>query len=80
MLQSVVFDKEFFTKNKAIKWLKNNYYKSDCDTKDNTFRFRQRNPDYLRRIGYKKYRTKKVADGLFFIIAYKTSKLIILVY
>ena len=41
-IQSIVFNKDKWTKRKAINWLKkHNYEGLDCDEKENTLRFRQ---------------------------------------
>lgn len=45
-IQSVVFDKKYWTKGRASMWLKNNDFKnvSDVDEKPETYRYRQLEP------------------------------------
>jgi len=71
-VQSVVFDKDSWTKKKAINWLKKHDYSGlECDEKENTLRFRQFEPN-------KKYSyiTKSIGKNIELIIAYKNKTLI----
>ena len=71
-VQSVVFDKDSWTKRKAINWLKKHGYEGlECDEKENTLRFRQFEPN-------KKYSyiTKSIGKNIELIIAYKNKTLI----
>lgn len=72
-VQSVIFRKDKWTPAKATKWLsKHNYANKGLDEKDEHLRFRQLNPDYIRRQGYKRFITKPLSDsGVSLIIAYK---------
>ncbi len=67
--QSVIFDKDLFTKNQAIKWLeRNNLKHSKVDEKENTWRFRQLP------VGDKKkhrFRTILVSPGVQFVLQFK---------
>ena len=66
-IQSIVFDKDNWTKAKAIKWLKKHGHTGlECDEKENTLRFRQIEPN-------KKYNyiTKSLPNEIQLIIAYK---------
>lgn len=44
-IQSILIDKKYFTKSKAIGWIDKHGYKVGLDEKEKTFRFRQRNPN-----------------------------------
>jgi hypothetical protein len=66
-IQSVVFSKDNWTKAKAIKWLKKHDFEGlECDEKENTLRFRQKEPN-------KKYKyiTKSLPNEIELIITYK---------
>ena len=66
-IQSIVFNKDSWTKKKAINWLKkHNYEGLDCDEKENTLRFRQNEPNK----NYK-YITKSLPNEIELIITYK---------
>lgn len=43
-IQSILIDKKFFSKSKAIGWIDKHGYKVGLDVKENTFRFRQDEP------------------------------------
>lgn len=67
LIQSIVFEKDKWTKTKAIKWLmKHGHEGLECDEKENTLRFRQIEPS-------KKYNyiTKSLPNEIQLIIAYK---------
>jgi hypothetical protein len=72
-VQSVIFRRDKWTPAKASKWLqKNQYANKGIDEKDEHLRFRQLNPDYIRKQGYKRFITKPLGDsGVSLIIAYK---------
>jgi hypothetical protein len=72
-VQSVIFRRDKWTPAKASKWLqKHNYANKGIDEKDEHLRFRQLNPDYIRKQGYKRFITKPLGDsGVSLIIAYK---------
>lgn len=44
-IQSLIFDKKKWTLTAAKKWLKARGYKTDVDEKENTWRFRQIEPN-----------------------------------
>lgn len=71
-VQSVVFNKPKYNKTKAEKWLKDNsFVNKGADITDTQIRFRQINPDYIKRKGFKRFITKKIGDGeISLIIAY----------
>jgi len=53
IVQSVVFEKDKWTVDKAKKWLtQNNFYNDDIDIKPTQIRFRQFNPDDLKNYHY----------------------------
>jgi hypothetical protein len=65
-VQSVVFDKDMFTVAQAKAWLKKHKYKyGKVDKKANTLRFRQQDPET-----YSKYRTKRISDGILFVLGF----------
>lgn len=66
-------NKEFDNLDKAIEWIKNNDFKikNKVDITDKYYRFRQLNPQYLIRIGYSEFRTKKLPNGVLLVIAYR---------
>ncbi|MFW5879299.1 MAG: hypothetical protein ACOCUV_00595 [bacterium] len=69
-VQSVIFDKKKFTINKAKSWLKDNdMYIDGLHETEDSYRFRQYNPS-----DNFKYRSKKIEDGVTFIIATKKRK------
>lgn len=69
IVQSVIFDKDYWTKIEAKKWLKDNdYYNDDIDEKKDSFRFRQYNPEDL---NDRKFRTKKLNNGLSLVLSIK---------
>jgi hypothetical protein len=73
-VQSVLFDKnKWDSPNKAEEWLtSHSYLNKGIDEKENTYRFRQLNPSYVRKQGYKRFITKNLGDsGVSIILAYK---------
>lgn len=73
-VQSVLFDKsKWENPNKAEEWLSSHsYLNKGVDDKPDTYRFRQLNPAYIRKQGYKRFITKPLADsGISLILAYK---------
>ena len=66
-VQSVVFHKDKWTKEKAEKWLsKHSKFKNNgVDEKEDTWRFRQINPEE-----FKKFKSKKKKNGITFIYGY----------
>ena len=73
-VQSVLFSRDHFTKNQAIKWLEENGYQNKkIDISKNYMRFRQVDPDYMRRLGFTEYHNKKLGQdsGIELVIGYK---------
>lgn len=73
-VQSVVFEKEKFDVKSSREWLKkNNYIVKKPDVTDTQIRYRQVNPKYIKKMGFDKFRTKKIGKktGISLIIAYK---------
>lgn len=66
-VQSIIFDIDKFGLNDAIKWLLKHKRKiTKVDQTHKTYRFRQKNPK-----NYKRFRIKKIADGIKFIYGFK---------
>lgn len=73
-VQSVLFDrKQWLNPEKAAEWLKSHsYLNKGVDVKENTYRFRQMNPAYVKKQGYKRFVTQPLGDsGVSLILAYK---------
>ena len=65
-VQSIVFNKSLFSKNEAIVWLKTHEYKyGGVDEKENSWRFRQEDPEK-----YKRIISKKIDRGIVLVIGY----------
>ena len=71
IVQSVVFRKEDATLGEAKRFLKKHGYANDndVDITEATYRFRQEDPNTLKKQGYR-FKTKEFPLG-FFIMAYK---------
>lgn len=73
-IQSVLLNKQYFNNDikKASKWIIDNNYKikKRIDITDKYYRFRQIDPDYLLKLGYKNIITKKLNDNIKLIIYY----------
>jgi hypothetical protein len=71
-VQSVLFNRNKITAEKAIKWLIDNGFNvKKIDGTKNLWRFRQVSPASLRKEGYNNYRNHKINDDITFVIAYK---------
>jgi hypothetical protein len=71
-IQSVLFRRPFFTEEEAIASLKNLGGKlRKIDRTPNFYRFRQLEPENLKKRGYNQVRTKKVSPNVEFVIFYK---------
>jgi hypothetical protein len=74
-IQSVLINNNIYTLDEATQWIKDNKFKiKQIDITDNYYRFRQLNPQYIERLGYNKYITKKLHpnnNDIELIIAYK---------
>ena len=67
IVQSIIFDKNKYTVEKAKKWLKSHGYKyGDVDEKQHHIRFRQVEPGK-----FKYFRTKEIADGIKLILGFE---------
>lgn len=70
-IQSVLFDRNIYTAEEAIKWLfANGFEVKKIDGTKNLWRFRQYNPASLRTQGYNHYAHKNIANGINFLLAY----------
>ena len=70
-VQSVLFDKDKWTKDGARDWLKEHKYYSDgLDETESLYRFRQYDPDADKF----RYRNKAVGKGITFVMGYPKSK------
>lgn len=64
IVQSILFDKDKYTKTKAKKWLKDHGFKiKKIDETENYLRFRQRTPEPT-----KSYKTKRISIGIKFVL------------
>jgi hypothetical protein len=71
-IQSIILDRDVFTLDAAIKWIRShNYRLFKVDKTPNSYRFRQEDPNKLKQEHYNKYVTKKITKGIKYIIAYK---------
>ena len=73
-VQSVLFEKELNTINRGINWLEEHNYKHyKVDEDNNYYRFRQLDPDELKREGYTMFRNITISkpQGIHYIMAYK---------
>ena len=73
-VQSVLFDKSKNTLEEAYDFLQRHELKNKgVDEKEETYRFRQYNPAYIKKLGYTEYRTIPIdiKKGIQFVIAYK---------
>lgn len=70
-VQSVLFRKEDYTAEQAIKWLlMNGFDVKKIDGTKNLWRFRQFSPTQMRQEGLNHYAHKEIAKGLSLVIAY----------
>lgn len=71
-LQSVILPKINFTINDAVKWIiEHGYDVKKIDETFNYWRFRQKDPNYLTRLGFNKVISKELPNGVILIIYYK---------
>jgi len=70
MIQSVLFEKSKFTKQKAIAWIKRHMLIPNTSAPNfgttSYWRFRQFDPSKKYQ-----YRTKKITEGIYIVLAYK---------
>jgi len=73
VVQSVIFDKSKYDIKSAKKWLKENKYKfPKVDEERNTLRFRQKDPNKVKKEGFTEYHNKKLGkSGITLVIVYK---------
>ena len=70
-VQSIVFQKDRIGLNEAIEWVISHKDKiKKIDETYTQYRFRQLDPNYLKRKGYKNFVTKKLNDVVSLILAY----------
>lgn len=70
--QSIIFEKDQIALQEAIDWVVSHGDKiKNIDETETQYRFRQLDPFYLNRIGYKVYRTKKLNDIVSLVLVYK---------
>ena len=71
-VQSVVFNKDKISLDKAFDWLVVNGYKiKKSDETETQYRFRQLEPSYLKRQGFTEYRIKQLNDVVSLVLVYK---------
>lgn len=72
IIQSVIIDKNKFELIDALLYvLKNKYKANKIDETINYYRFRQVEPLKIDKMGYDKYKTVEIDEGIKLIIAYK---------
>ena len=75
-LQSVLFSRESFKLEDAVRWLvKNGFDVKKIDATLHFWRFRQIDPSKLRKEGYYTFRTKEIEPNIKFIFGYKDDNL-----
>ena len=71
-VQSIVFEKDMIDFQEALDWVISHGDKvKKIDETDTQFRFRQLDPNYLKRRGYTEFRTKRLNDVVSLILAYR---------
>jgi hypothetical protein len=71
-LQSVLFQRQGFNLEDAVRWLvKNGFEVKKIDATQHYWRFRQHKSSTLRKEGYKTIRTKDISPHIKYIFAYK---------
>ena len=72
VVQTILFKKSMWNDREAVKWLKKHNYRGvEVDEKENTLRYRQYEPEYVKSLGFKKYKTKELNDGIDIVLVYK---------
>lgn len=69
IVQSVVIPKTVMNKSQATQWVKNHYELKKIDETRGAYRFRQYEPKLLKRLGYNRYFTKRLENGIDLVIA-----------
>jgi hypothetical protein len=81
IVQSVLFNKDDFTLEKALEYLVDNNYKYDkIDYTQTMIRFKQENTKDLLKKGYNEYQIKKLNNGVELVLAFKKENSIIKLY
>jgi hypothetical protein len=71
-VQSIVFEKDKIDLQEAFDWVVSHGDKvKKIDETETQYRFRQLNPDYLKRKGFTQFRTQKLNDVVSLILVYK---------
>ena len=72
-IQSILFNRKYFTPLQAINWLdENNFKHYKIDITINFIRFRQIEPSTLKKEGFQHYHNKYILDNkIMFVIAHK---------
>lgn len=68
-VQSIIIPKSIMSKKEAINWVKYYYEFKKIDETENTYRFRQYDPKYLKKHGYNNYYTHTLPNGVELVIA-----------
>lgn len=70
-VQSVIVPKSAMSESVAKAWIKKHYKLGKIDITANTYRFRQIAPDTVRTQGYRRFKIKKLPNGVELVLAYK---------
>jgi len=71
-IQSVLFDKTKWTKKSSLQWLlKHNYKFIKCHETDHYYRYRQEDPEQLKKEGFTDYRNIKQSNDVVLVVAYR---------
>lgn len=71
VVQSIIVDKNIYSKSQAISFVKEHFKFKKLDTTENFYRFRQVSPETLLKKGYKNYRIKEIHRGVKLVLAVK---------
>jgi len=75
MINSVLFPKDNWTVASGRSWLKEHKFQKDVkvnlDHRPNFITFRLNAPDYMEKLGYTRYITKRLTNGVEIVMAYK---------
>jgi len=71
-VQSIFFKKSKFNKEQAISWLlKHNYKIIKIHETDHDYKFRQNDPNQLKKEGFTEYRNITLKNGITLILVYR---------
>lgn len=76
-VQSIVVPMSIMSEKEAVRWIKKHYGEHGVhkiDVTPNTYRFRQIDPDTIRKQGYIHYKNKVLPNGVELVLAYKHPK------